>query len=79
MRPDHAYDVIPVHVFCRFYREHNCMELKIRKLRKHGVTLSSMTPMTGEDLSSQRIRHFFWTEMVHPERFEPPTSAFGGQ
>lgn len=54
--PDHPYDIILVHAFSRFYRDHVGMELTIRNLRKHGVAVISMTQVVGEDPSSQLIR-----------------------
>ena len=54
--PDHPYDVIVVHAFSRFYRDGASMELLIRKLRKHGVEVISVTQPTGEDPSQQMMR-----------------------
>lgn len=53
---DHPFDIILVHAFSRFYRDHVGMELTVRKLRKHGVTVISMTQVVGEDPSSQLVR-----------------------
>ncbi|MBE7733257.1 recombinase family protein [Devosia faecipullorum] len=54
--PDRPFDIILVHAFSRFYRDHIGMELTVRKLRKHGVTVISMTQVVGEDPSSQLVR-----------------------
>lgn len=54
--PDHPYDVIVVHAFSRFYRDGAAMELVIRKLRKHGVEVASVTQPSGDDPSSAMIR-----------------------
>lgn len=50
------YDVIVVHSFSRFYRDGAAMELTIRKLRKHGVEVVSMTQPTGKDPSQEMMR-----------------------
>ncbi|WP_332712782.1 recombinase family protein [Pelagibacterium mangrovi] len=47
--PDHPFDVIIVHAFSRFYRDGAEMELLIRRLRKHGVTVESISQPTRED------------------------------
>ena len=52
----HPYDVIVVHSFSRFYRDGAAMELTIRKLRKHGVEVVSMTQPTGKDPSQEMMR-----------------------
>jgi site-specific DNA recombinase len=44
---DRRFDVICVHAFSRFYRNGAEMELTIRKLRKHGVEVVSVTQPTG--------------------------------
>ena len=54
--PDHPYDIILVHAFSRFYRDSVGMELAIRKLRRHGVSVISMTQAVGDDPSSQLVR-----------------------
>ena len=47
--------MICVHAFSRFYRNGAEMELLIRKLRKHGVEVVSVTQPTGEaSLASRR-------------------------
>lgn len=53
---DKPFDIILVHAFSRFYRDHIGMELTVRKLRKHGVTVISMTQVVGEDPSSELVR-----------------------
>ena len=53
---DHPYDVIVVHSFSRFFRDGAAMELTIRKLRRHGVEVVSMTQPTGNDPSQEMMR-----------------------
>ncbi len=54
--PDHPYDVILVHAFSRFYRDGAEMELLIRRLRRHGVEVVSVTQPSGQDPSAAMIR-----------------------
>src|SRR6478672_5055900 len=54
--PDRRFDIICVHAFSRFYRNGAEMELTIRKLRKHGVELVSVTQPTGDDPSQEMMR-----------------------
>src|SRR6516162_4030741 len=51
--PDRRFDVICVHSFSRFYRNGAEMELTIRKLRKQGVEVVSVTQPTGSDPSQE--------------------------
>src|SRR5262245_39567786 len=53
---DRRFDVICVHAFSRFYRNGAEMELTIRKLRKHGVEVVSVTQPTGDDPSQELMR-----------------------
>lgn len=53
---DRPYDVIVVHSFSRFFRDGASMELTIRKLRRHGVEVISMTQPTGKDPSQEMMR-----------------------
>ena len=53
---DRRFDVICVHSFSRFYRNGAEMELTIRKLRKHGVEVVSVTQPTGTDPSQELMR-----------------------
>lgn len=50
------FDIICVHAFSRFYRNGAEMELTIRKLRKHGVEVVSVTQPTGDDPSHELVR-----------------------
>jgi site-specific DNA recombinase len=50
------FDVICVHAFSRFYRNGAEMELAIRRLRKHGVEVISITQPTGDDPSQEMMR-----------------------
>ena len=54
--PDRRFDIICVHAFSRFYRNGAEMELTIRKLRKHGVEVVSVTQPTGDDPSQEMMR-----------------------
>ena len=54
--PDRNFDVICVHAFSRFYRNGAEMELTIRKLRKLGVEVASVTQPTGTDPSQELMR-----------------------
>jgi site-specific DNA recombinase len=53
---ERRFDVICVHAFSRFYRNGAEMELTIRKLRKHGVEVASITQPTGDDPSQELMR-----------------------
>jgi site-specific DNA recombinase len=53
---ERRFDVICVHAFSRFYRNGAEMELTIRKLRKHGVEVVSVTQPTGADPSQELMR-----------------------
>ena len=53
---ERTFDVICVHSFSRFYRNGAEMEMTIRKLRKYGVDVVSMTQPTGDDPSQQLMR-----------------------
>lgn len=53
---DHPYDVIVVHFFSRVFRDGTTMELTIRKLRRHGVEVVSMTQPTDTDPSQELMR-----------------------
>ena len=53
---ERGFEVICVHSFSRFYRDGAEMELTIRKLRKLGIELVSVTQPTGDDPSQQMMR-----------------------
>jgi site-specific DNA recombinase len=53
---ERRFDIICVHSFSRFYRNGAEMELCIRKLRKLGVEVVSITQPTGDDPSQQLMR-----------------------
>jgi site-specific DNA recombinase len=50
------FDVVLVHSFSRFARDHFALEFHIRRLRKHGVRLISLTQDIGEDPMSVMVR-----------------------
>jgi site-specific DNA recombinase len=53
---ERSFDVICVHAFSRFYRNGAEMEMTIRRLKKHGVGVVSVTQPTGDDPSQQLMR-----------------------
>ena len=53
------FKVIVVHSFSRFARDHFALEFQVRRLRKHGVRLVSITQDLGEDQMSVMIRQVF--------------------
>ncbi|ABE61458.1 Recombinase [Nitrobacter hamburgensis X14] len=53
------FDVIIVHSFSRFARDHFALEYHVRRLRKSGVRLVSMTQDLGDDPMSVMVRQVF--------------------
>ncbi len=53
------FTVIVVHSFSRFARDHFSLEFQVRRLRKHGVRLVSITQDLGEDPMSVMVRQVF--------------------
>ena len=53
---ERRFDVICVHAFSRFYRNGAEMEMTIRRLRKSGVEVVSVTQPTGDDPTQQLMR-----------------------
>ena len=53
------FDVIVVHSFSRFARDHFALEYHVRRLRKAGVRLVSMTQDLGDDPMSVMVRQVF--------------------
>ncbi len=51
-----TFDVICVHTFSRFYRNGAEMEMTIRRLKKAGVEVVSVTQPTGDDPSQSLMR-----------------------
>jgi site-specific DNA recombinase len=66
--PDHPYDAIVFYVFNRFFRNVAEMELTIRKLRKHGVEVVSVTQPTGDDPSQILVRQIIGAFDEHTSR-----------
>src|SRR5215471_3327129 len=66
--PDRRFDIICVHAFSRFYRNGAEMELTIRKLRKHGVEVVSVTQPTGDDPSQILVRQIIGAFDEHTSR-----------
>jgi DNA invertase Pin-like site-specific DNA recombinase len=50
------FDVVIVHSFSRFFRDHFEMEFHVRKLAKNGVKLLSITQEIGDDPVHQMMR-----------------------
>lgn len=53
---ERRFDVICVHSFSRFFRNGAEMELTIRRLKRQGVEVVSMTQPTGDDPSQEMMR-----------------------
>lgn len=53
------FAVVLVHSFSRFARDHFALEYHVRRLRKNGVRLVSMTQDLGEDPMSVMVRQVF--------------------
>lgn len=53
---DRTFEVICVHAFSRFYRNGAEMEMTIRRLKKSGVEVVSVTQPTGDDPSQALMR-----------------------
>ena len=66
--PDKPCDVIVVYSFNRFFRNGADMELAIRKLRKHGVEVVSVTQPTGDDHSRELMRQLIGVFDEHTSR-----------
>ncbi|MBP2464822.1 DNA invertase Pin-like site-specific DNA recombinase [Sinorhizobium meliloti] len=56
---DSPFDVVVVHSFSRFARDHFALEMFVRKLRKHGIRLISITQDLGDDPMSVMVRQVF--------------------
>jgi DNA invertase Pin-like site-specific DNA recombinase len=65
---DRRFDIICIHAFSRFYRNGAEMELTIRKLRKHGVEVVSVTQPTGDDPSQEMMRQIIGIFDEYPSR-----------
>jgi site-specific DNA recombinase len=53
------FNVVIVHSFSRFARDHFALEMHVRRLRKAGVRLVSITQDLGEDPMSVMVRQVF--------------------
>jgi site-specific DNA recombinase len=53
---EHAFDLIVVHSYSRFFRDAFGLEFYVRKLAKHGVKLVSITQELGEDPAQLMMR-----------------------
>lgn len=54
--PERPFDVIVVHAFSRFFRNGADMEMTIRRLKKLGIAVASVTQPTGDDPSQDLMR-----------------------
>ncbi|MBV9978443.1 recombinase family protein [Bradyrhizobium sp.] len=66
--PDHPFDAIVFYAFNRFFRNVAEMELTIRKLRRHGVDVVSVTQPTGDDPSQILVRQIIGAFDEHTSR-----------
>jgi site-specific DNA recombinase len=66
--PDKDFELIVVYAFNRFFRNGADMELAIRKLRKHGVEVVSVTQPTGDDHSRELMRQLIGVFDEHTSR-----------
>lgn len=57
--PGAPFDVVVVHSFSRFARDHFALEYHVRRLRKAGVRLVSITQELGDDPMSVMVRQVF--------------------
>ena len=55
-RAERPFDLIVVHSYSRFFRDAFQLEFYLRRLRKHGVKVVSITQETGDDPMSQMVR-----------------------
>jgi site-specific DNA recombinase len=55
-REERPFDVIVVHSYSRFFRDAFQLEFYLRRLKKHGVKVASITQETGDDPMSQMVR-----------------------
>lgn len=53
------FEVIVVHSFSRFARDHFKLEFEVRRLRRHGVRLISITQELGDDPMGEMVRQVF--------------------
>ncbi len=53
------FDAVAVHSFSRFARDHFALEYHVRRLRKHGIRLVSITQDLGDDPMSVMVRQVF--------------------
>ncbi|MVS99812.1 recombinase family protein [Devosia marina] len=53
------FDAVIVHSFSRFARDHFALEYHVRRLRKHGIRLVSITQDLGDDPMSVMVRQVF--------------------
>ncbi|EFI52804.1 recombinase family protein [Afipia sp. 1NLS2] len=66
--PSRPYDVIVIYAFNRLYRNGVELELAVRKLRKNGVEVASVTQPTGNDPSQELMRQLIGVFDEHTSR-----------
>lgn len=75
-----AFDVVVVHSFSRFFRDHFELEFYVRKLAKNGVKLLSITQEMGDDpmhVMMRQIMALFDEYQSKGERQARPAGAEG--
>ena len=76
--PDRPFNTIVFYSFNRFFRNGADMELAIRKLRKHGVEVVSVTQPTGDDHSRELMRQLIGVFDEHTSRRSARLDLFFG-
>lgn len=66
--PEKPFDVIVIYAFNRLYRNGVELELAVRKLRKNGVEVASVTQPTGDDPSQELMRQLIGVFDEHTSR-----------
>ena len=66
--PEKPFDVIVIYAFNRFYRNGVELELAVRRLRKNGVEVASVTQPTGDDPSQELMRQLIGVFDEHTSR-----------
>ncbi len=66
--PSRPYDVVVIYAFNRLYRNGVELELAVRKLRKNGVEVASVTQPTGNDPSQELMRQLIGVFDEHTSR-----------
>src|SRR5579863_5141733 len=70
-----AFDIVVVHSFSRFFRDHFELEFYVRKLAKNGVKLVSITQEMGDDPMHVMMRQIMALFDEYQSRRTPSTSC----